>query len=1308
MRNPTSTRLISFFLVLLSLAISATNTNAQVCEADDGKVCAAVDNNDTDELVKSDELEESLQSLIDWIRGKGGYIHPSLSVGYSLLHNNELGRPTYRFGVFVKDGEEKISEGEKLMSIPSETIIQVAREAEAEDVGEVLCLLADQLAFERHYNRIKEQTDGDDDDYDTPAGSSFEPYIKFLENYVVDHSNIPATWSAMGVATLRELFSRDPHFFPTFREFYRCFHFDVFGEGNDDRHSNDPMMNDVEYWDEVIEIAHAHGLPYNKLVPIFDLIQHSSDPQKINVEVTSASIVVDLKDNWEVVASRDLAPKEELRFSYYTDYKYGGDNAMTKHSKDMFMNHGIVEDYPQQWTWEAHALTVGLDRRDTAVNDDDDDDTELALTWLGGDLPDDDTMYYLQTELSIWKQYYNVVASMETEATTSGEKKAENEEQEEDDDLILSFEKELLLKYIDAHMTALEMTIAAAMADRQSLNETEYQVQEEKFVINNVDSIYFNQYQCNTLIQRVFDHDFDTIEHFRSAYQQINYYRDPETDDVCLYLDGVYQQCVSYWPHYHELVVHKPAKYLKEDLKRILWVGGGDSGPLNEFLKYPTVDLVVGLELDQQVTRSAFKHFASRPHFDNPKVQWWYGDASKSLLMLPEDYFGSFDLVVVDLSDTVFSLSVSAELDVIEAISLLLRPGGIFEMNELFMKKVSNVFEHAIHYQFSDVPKICDQAAIFASNDVNFMQQKLTEHKLAEDATLLVEKDSMLTKHQFDRVHDYRHNPNPAFKKLCKKVQDDKEQADGDEKPQSTAPGITMIVEAENLTTDLSSPSAVQSAIIDAIEGLGLTVVSDKLSDLDSPFFIIAMKEGYVVVRLWSEEKYGALDLHLWRSFDNHEGLKKAIVVDALGGDLMNKSTSSYRIVTGGMFGLPDWREESKKHGPQLDNLCTEDEGPIRDQASPLDVKMQALELSVDVLQGSSLTALVLCGSQSTDCSAMDVVKVGAKFDKVIPIYENEAGSAKTLDNYVEEAQILLDAELPGEADFIDAVFLDDGTTELSTYVFRMIMDDGHLDLENLFTFATTDKKSEIWRRQYLDLLKGEIEMDPVFRALLLVNTTSSSLEVSITASGDPLFMEHLSDVVSGSQEKSPAVTLETRNIVGGLWRGDKQHMCTDDEFSQVAVEDDYNHDDARSQWASQTPLATQTLLQFSSSMYGELVPVEKDDLIKACAGAFATQKGSSMKVYDDFGGDGAICAGAWETGTAVVSWDGRYGVDLNIFSTLDLEELQSFEKDIKTSLSSLIGWLRDIQPRGYGRVVSFKESMMPGASNFFSDDDDE
>ena len=104
---------------------------------------------------------------------------------------------------------------------------------------------------------------------------------------------------------------------------------------------------------------------------------------------------------------------------------------------------------------------------------------------------------------------------------------------------------------------------------------------------------------------------------------------------MCLSLDDVIQICSSYRPHYHEMAVHNTARFLDE-VKRVVWVGGGDSMLLHEILKYPSLELAVGLELDQKVPRSSFKYFGTQPHYDNEKVQWWYGDASKSLLMVSQ------------------------------------------------------------------------------------------------------------------------------------------------------------------------------------------------------------------------------------------------------------------------------------------------------------------------------------------------------------------------------------------------------------------------------------------------------------------------------------------------------------------------------------------------------------------------------------------------------------------------------------------------------------------------------------------------
>lgn len=41
---------------------------------------------------------------------------------------------------------------------------------------------------------------------------------------------------------------------------------------------------------------------------------------------------------------------------------------------------------------------------------------------------------------------------------------------------------------------------------------------------------------------------------------------------------------------------------------------------LHELLKYESIELIVGLELDQKVTRGSYKHFGTQPHFDDDRV----------------------------------------------------------------------------------------------------------------------------------------------------------------------------------------------------------------------------------------------------------------------------------------------------------------------------------------------------------------------------------------------------------------------------------------------------------------------------------------------------------------------------------------------------------------------------------------------------------------------------------------------------------------------------------------------------------------
>ena len=61
----------------------------------------------------------------------------------------------------------------------------------------------------------------------------------------------------------------------------------------------------------------------------------------------------------------------------------------------------------------------------------------------------------------------------------------------------------------------------------------------------------------------------------------------------------------------------------------------GDSMSLHEILQCKSLKLVIGLEIDQIVTKKIFKRFGKPPHWDNDKVQWWHGDTAKSIFMLP-------------------------------------------------------------------------------------------------------------------------------------------------------------------------------------------------------------------------------------------------------------------------------------------------------------------------------------------------------------------------------------------------------------------------------------------------------------------------------------------------------------------------------------------------------------------------------------------------------------------------------------------------------------------------------------------------
>lgn len=232
-----------------------------------------------------------------------------------------------------------------------------------------------------------------------------------------------------------------------------------------------------------------------------------------------------------VYAKRDLRPSEELRYSFglgkVEEDQWNGLTKFGMGTMRMFHDFGFLEGYPQRWYFPAHML-------DFAVHEIVLDGGERALTvsWNSDSYPDHDAIFtfevlhdrltQIKTQMHNWWDYDKRPDFVR--GTNPAEVKRTYE---------------FLLSYLAA--VELGLKSMRAMHDP---NESVYTVEEEKVLIANMDSIYFQAYQCNDMIVNITNGYYQHIESLKSAYQKIEYFLDPETKDRCLYLDGVYQQCI--------------------------------------------------------------------------------------------------------------------------------------------------------------------------------------------------------------------------------------------------------------------------------------------------------------------------------------------------------------------------------------------------------------------------------------------------------------------------------------------------------------------------------------------------------------------------------------------------------------------------------------------------------------------------------------------------------------------------------------------------------------------------------------------
>jgi len=135
----------------------------------------------------------------------------------------------------------------------------------------------------------------------------------------------------------------------------------------------------------------------------------------------------------------------------------------------------------------------------------------------------------------------------------------------------------------------------------------------------------------------------------QSQFQKIEIYETEKFGNLMV-IDGCTMVSTRDNFIYHEMMSH-PVLYTHPNPKRVLIIGGGDCGTLQEVLKHPGVELVHQIELDERVTRLSEIYFPELCESnDDPRAELMFIDGIKWVENAASD---SYDIIIIDSTDPV-------------------------------------------------------------------------------------------------------------------------------------------------------------------------------------------------------------------------------------------------------------------------------------------------------------------------------------------------------------------------------------------------------------------------------------------------------------------------------------------------------------------------------------------------------------------------------------------------------------------------------------------------------------------------------
>ncbi|MGK3747087.1 MAG: hypothetical protein ACI90V_013950, partial [Bacillariaceae sp.] len=615
--------------------------------------------------------------------------------------------------------------------------------------------------------------------------------------------------------------------------------------------------------------------------------------------------------------------------------------------------------------------------------------------------------------------------------------------------------------------------------------------------------------------------------------------------------------------------------------------------------------------------------------------KWWYGDAAKSMKVIPKEYFGSFDLVLLDLlSNVADSILVDAGLSLFDVAPLLMKKdGGVFSRNEDYLVRAGHVktmFTRVVEYDYWDIPRLCEQSVTAGSNSIDFFSGDRYNHGVET----LVRHYNESAFEGWARYYDSSTTsttpttPTPtahptasssdqevisAADVSCKKIQS----SPPSDTKKAPLGGFLYVIEAENVDLPLeNNMPEIRKIIIKIINNNGLNLrdanTSSSKTEADNNIAILIFEEGYIKTLLFPDENYIAFDLMLWDSTDKSERIKEALI-HGVGGNLKDGSTSSFRVVAGGMSGLKNRQSQNNglldiaektfcgSIGDDKDNDRDDDAVPpvvvnLRDDDTPPgnyneqslpDQSIVIPELIKGLLpnqtSSSSSSSLpstsafaILCGKEDAACASLQAV---ASSNSTNIMSFHSVYACESFDDMPGCESIVQERlnTIVSDNKRLDGIIIDRSCPfnlgSVIHKVFNSTLNQERL-LERSYVVLSPVQNDEEWRNVLLDRFRTEMVIsNPLHRADIELYNETHRDEWCILSVRMNKFYDHLSKTLS-SIKKRTGLLFTTKEVEVGA-------KTLQFDFDPIIPKDSaFYRSHVKEQWFNQKPIAYQTLMQ--------------------------------------------------------------------------------------------------------------------------------